>query len=114
MPRKTVPLPAASSGLQGFRDFEELRTNTRPTSADIYAVIRPGPIPPAFSTSNLAGGRRDFTEPLALLADQWVEECQVLYIGLARSGSRRTVLRRLLSQYRRTGAGAADNHASGV
>ena len=53
-------------------------------------------------------------EPLALLADQWVEECQVRYIGLARSGSRRTVLRRRLSPYRRTGAGAADNHAGGV
>lgn len=103
-----------AAGFQGFRTFAELRIDKPPTSAGIYVVVRPSLTRPVFSTSSPAGRSRDFTEPLALLTGKWVDGCQVLYIGLARSGLRRTGLRRRLGQFRRTGAGTAGNHAGGV
>lgn len=102
------------AGFEGFRRFDELRLHRPPSAPGVYMVIRDHTRSPGFASTNSAGRHRDFTEPVERLAEAWVDDCQVLYVGLARSGKRGDGLHRRLKQFRRTGAGRADNHSGGV
>lgn len=69
---------------------------------------------PRFLGHNAAGKARFFSEDVQALEHAWVSGAEVLYIGRAIWGARRDGIHRRLKQYRRTGAGTADNHSGGV
>jgi hypothetical protein len=80
----------------------------------IYVVLRAESSRRAFLTETPAGRAADQTRQPDLLASEWVDGTDVLYIGKANWGSRRDGVWRRLKQYRRTGAGRSDSHLGGV
>jgi hypothetical protein len=104
----------AAAGYEGFVTFAELRQTGATTRPGIYVVTRVPATPPRFLLTNPAGKRRDFTELVPILESEWIEGAEVVYIGLATHGARRDGIHRRLKQFRRTGAGTADNHSGGV
>lgn len=88
-------------GLSGFIPFEKIRVPrvlALPRGNGIYVVIRPGEGAPTILPESLAkGGWYNVTE----LAERWVAESPVLYIGKA-DGRRGTHQR--LKQYSRRGS----------
>ncbi len=77
--------------------------------AGVYVVYRPAPTDPVFLATN-PGGRfkgRDPTVAVELLADKWVRDAHVIYIGKADR------LRVRLRQYARFGAGEPVGHWGG-
>ncbi len=69
---------------------------------------------PTFVSISPAGKAKDFTEQVTHLDEMWIDGAETIYVGLATWGARRDGIHRRLKQYRRTGAGAADNHGGGV
>lgn len=102
------------AGYVGFLTFAEIRTFGATSAPGVYAVLREPAVPPRFLDRSPAGKSCDFTAPVAALEHAWVPGAEVLYIGKATIGARRDGIHRRLKQYRRTGAGAADNHGGGV
>ena len=87
-------------GLHGFIPFgkiREPRVLMLPKGHGIYVVTRIGESPPMILSDSVAKGG---WYPVAALADRWVTESQVLYIGKA-DGSRG--LHQRLKQYARRG-----------
>lgn len=103
-----------AAGYEGFVTFAELRANGAATKPGIYVVVRENAARPTFLPANPAGKTKSFTESIDQLETQWVDAAEVVYIGLATYGARRDGIHRRLKQYRRTGAGTADNHGGGV
>lgn len=101
-------------GYTGFLTFAELRSHGATTKPGIYVVVRDTPDPPQFLPTSPAGKARDFSERVDLLDAAWVEGAEVVYIGRATCGTRKDGIHRRLKQFRRTGAGTADNHGGGV
>lgn len=102
------------AGYEGFLTFDELRSTRAASDPGVYVVLRESAEPPKFLERSPAGKRHDFTAPIATLEQAWVPGAEVLYIGKATWGTRRDGIHRRLKQYRRTGAGTADNHGGGV
>ncbi len=102
------------AGYEGFLPFDELRSTRPTTDPGVYVVLRESNKPPKFLERSPAGKTRDFTAPIATLEQAWVPGSEVLYIGKATWGARQDGIHRRLKQYRRTGAGTADNHDGGV
>lgn len=103
-----------AAGYVGFVTFSELRMHGASTEPGSYVVVRESEDAPRFLEHNAAGKTRSFSEGLHALEQAWVPGAEVVYIGRAIWGSRRDGIHRRLKQYRRTGAGTADNHSGGV
>lgn len=103
-----------AAGYEGFVTFGELRQHGAPTKPGIYIVLRPESVDPSFLSTSPAGKHKDFSEQIERLEQNWIRGAEVVYIGLATHGSRRDGIHRRLKQFRRTGAGTADNHGGGV
>lgn len=103
-----------AAGYQGFVTFSELRGRRAATKPGIYVVLRTVSTAPIFLPTNPAGKSRNFTEQVDRLEQNWLPAAEVIYIGLATHGARRDGIHRRLKQFRRTGAGTADNHGGGV
>lgn len=103
-----------AAGYEGFVTFEDLRQRGASTKPGIYVVVREGSSPPAFLQISPAGKTKAFAERVDRLEAEWVPGAEVVYIGLATRGARRDGIHRRLKQFRRTGAGTADNHGGGV
>lgn len=103
-----------AAGYEGFVTFSELRQTGASKRPGIYVVVREGGLRPQFLATSAAGKSKDFTEQVPLLTAEWIDGAEVVYIGLAMYGARRDGIHRRLKQYRRTGAGTADNHGGGV
>jgi hypothetical protein len=103
-------------GFSGFVPFSELSEFGVPMDAGIYVVLRPNLSAPEFLPRSPAGHfqGRDPSVPLDALADAWVDEAVLLYVGKATTGkSGRRGLRKRLDEYRRHGAGEAVGHWGG-
>jgi hypothetical protein len=102
------------AGYEGFVTFAELRQRGSSTEPGIYIVLRETVSAPLFLSKNSAGKAKDFTERVAHLETEWIPGAETVYIGRATHGTRGDGIHRRLKQYRRTGAGTADNHGGGV
>lgn len=94
------------SGFVGFVRLSESKAAEVPQGPGVYVVYRSSTVRPVFLPENKAG-LRDHTVPVEGLTGKWVEGAQVVYIGKA------IRLRRRIGEYRRFGAGTADNHVGG-
>lgn len=105
-----------AAGYTGFKQFAELQRYTDATrEPGVYVVLRPhAELPPSFLEVSPAGRDFDHTVPIALLAANWINDEEVLYIGQATWGGKRDGLWRRLRQYRMTGEGRRDNHTGGT
>ena len=103
-----------AAGYEGFVTFRELRERGAATKPGIYVVLRNVTTVPMFLPTSPAGKSKDFTEQVDRLEQNWIPAAEIIYIGLATHGTRRDGIHRRLKQFRRTGAGTADNHGGGV
>jgi len=103
-----------AAGYEGYTTFAELRRQRASPRPGIYVVLRTDPTAPTFLRASTAGKLKNFTAPIAVLEQNWIPGAEVVYIGLATHGVRRDGIHRRLKQFRRTGAGTADNHGGGV
>lgn len=103
-----------AAGYEGFVTFRELRSRGATTKPGVYVVLRRATTDPVFLPTNPAGKTKDFTALPVYLSEKWIPGAEVIYIGLATWGARRDGIHRRLKQFRRTGAGTADNHGGGV
>ncbi|WP_022888169.1 hypothetical protein [Agromyces italicus] len=103
-----------AAGYAGFVTFGELRRLGASTKPGVYVVLRSPSTQPTFLPVSPAGKAKSFTEDVAHLQRNWIPGAEVIYIGLATHGARRDGIHRRLKQFRRTGAGTADNHGGGV
>lgn len=94
------------NGFAGFVGLNESEPGDVPQAPGVYVAYRLSTADPVFLPRNGAG-LRDRMVSVDVLADNWVDGVQVLYIG--RTGS----LCRRIDQFRRFGAGIADNHVGG-
>lgn len=94
------------NGFAGFVRLNESSPGDVPRAPGVYVAYRSSAADPEFLPRNKAG-LRDRTVAVDVLADNWVDGVQVVYIG--RTGG----LRRRIHQFRRFGAGIADNHVGG-
>ncbi len=103
-------------GFTGFVRFTELPTADVPTDPGIYVVVRDPSAAVTFAESSVAGSfkHKDPSVALTRLADAWVPDGVVLYIGKAGAGvAGSRGLRRRLDEYRRHGAGEPVGHWGG-
>lgn len=103
-----------AAGYEGFVTFGELRSCGATRRPGVYVVLRRGTTAPVWLPTNPAGKTKNFTALPAYLTEKWFPGAEVIYIGLATSGARRDGIHRRLKQFRRTGAGTAENHGGGV
>lgn len=113
--------PEHPNGFAGFHTISALQSAraTRgggpwgevPEAPGVYLVLRDSDEPPRFLTRGTGGYFKgeDPNVPLDLLADAWVLNARVVYIGMAG----RQTLRRRLRQYVDFGAGKAVGHMGG-
>jgi hypothetical protein len=103
-------------GFSGFVPFSKLHEHGVPSDAGVYVVMRPHLSDPKFLPRSPAGHfkGRDPSVSCDALADAWVDEATLLYVGKATMGkSGRRGLRKRLDEYRRHGAGEAVGHWGG-
>jgi hypothetical protein len=103
-------------GFCGFVPFSQLNQVGVPLDAGIYVVMRPDVSDPEFLPQSPAGHfkGRDPSVSRDALADAWVGEAVLLYVGKATKGKTgRRGLRKRLDEYRRHGAGEAVGHWGG-
>jgi hypothetical protein len=103
-------------GFVGFVPFSALPTSDVPTASGVYVVLRTSDAPPTFTETSEAGrfkGKDPSISP-DVLASNWVEGPEVIYIGKATLGSTgRRGLQKRLDEYRRFGAGEPVGHWGG-
>ncbi|MCH5676189.1 hypothetical protein [Streptomyces gilvus] len=103
-------------GFSGFVPFAKLTEHGVPQEAGTYVVMRPCLSAPEFLERSPAGHfqGRDPSVSREALADAWVDEATLLYVGKATMGkSSRRGIRKRLDEYRRHGAGEAVGHWGG-
>lgn len=96
-------------GFIGFCTWAALERKMIPTGPGVYVVLRNGRLPRKFLATSTGGwfkGKNPTVSP-EMLADAWLDEAEVLYIGKA------TSLQDRLWSYRRFGAGSAASHWGG-
>ena len=86
-----------------------------PDVPGVYVLARVGAAAPAFAPASTGrvGRRGDPSVPLEVLAANWVDAAEVVYIGKAALRSNGAALRKRLREYMRFGQGRADNHWGG-
>jgi len=115
------PSPWSLEALQhgefrGFVRFADLDLAGVPTAPGVYVVVRSSDDAPRFTADSPAGRfkGKDPAVAVDVLAKQWVEGPQVLYIGKATLGSAgRRGLQKRIDEYRRHGAGEPVGHWGG-
>ncbi|WP_066298304.1 hypothetical protein [Arthrobacter luteolus] len=115
----SVPLNKKSlqaDGFTGFRPIADLETNRIPQRQGIFAVLRPAGFEPVFLAESTAGTfkRKNPSVFRAVLADEWVQDADVLFIGKAGPGSKgNRGLRRQIQEYLDFGRGKPPGHWDG-
>lgn len=110
--RKTL----TEQGYCGFVPFSELSESDVPREPGVYVVLRAGSSAPTFLPRSPAGHhkRRDPSVAVDVLAEAWVDDAEIIYVGKASAGKDGgRGLRKRLDEYRRHGAGAAVGHWGG-
>ncbi len=78
-----------AAGFTGFRPIASLDINRIPQRTGIFVIVQPEPAEPHFLAKSTAGifKKKNPTLPAQELAEQWVADAQVLFIGRAGPGS---------------------------
>lgn len=77
-------------GFTGFRPITALEINRIPQRQGIFAVLRPEGFEPRFLGKSTAGTfkKKNPSLPESALADEWVPDADILFIGKAGAGSK--------------------------
>lgn len=103
-------------GFTGFRPLKSLDINRIPHRQGIFVVLLPTGFEAKFLTKSSAGTfkKKNPTLPQAELAEQWVEDAEVLFIGKASPGSKgNRGLRRQVQEFVDFGKGKPPGHWDG-
>lgn len=86
MNRKTLK----DEGFAGFRPLEDLDINRIPQRQGMFVILRPEGFEPRYLAKSTAGVFKKKNPSLskAALADEWVADADILYIGKASPGSK--------------------------
>ncbi len=96
----TILQDLQAKGFRGFVPVGALRSGTSviPEIQGVYLVIRTADVPPVFLSKGSGGffKGKDPNVPLSNLSANWVEDEQVVYIGMTRSSLRKRIRTYLL------------------
>jgi hypothetical protein len=110
--RKTLK----DAGFAGFRTFGGLEIMRVPQGTGVFAVLKPDGFEPRFLKKSTAGifKKKDPSLPAPALAEEWVGEADVLYLGKAGPGSKgNRGLRRQVQEFLDFGEGKPPGHWDG-
>lgn len=114
--RARIRTEAGYRGFEGFIPLSLVRSHLKeiPTKPGVYIVLRRGGSMPQFRKKSDAGWFKglDPAYPLDVLQRKWVPGAEIIYVGKAGPGSRRT-LRRRISELVRFGSGEGIGHRGG-
>ena len=105
-----------ADGFTGFRPIADLETNRIPQRQGIFVVLRPAGFEPVFLAESTAGTfkRKNPSVSRDVLAAEWVEDADVLFVGKAGPGSKgNRGLRRQIQEYLDFGRGKPPGHWDG-
>ena len=103
-------------GFTGFRALKDLEINRIPQKPGIFAVLTPEGFRPQFLARSAAGTfkKKDPTLKADVLAAEWVDGAEVLYVGKAGPGSKgNRGLRRQIQEFVDFGNGKPPGHWDG-
>ncbi|MDQ0681003.1 hypothetical protein QFZ30_004385 [Arthrobacter pascens] len=103
-------------GFAGFRTFGSLEIMRIPQGTGVFAVLQPEGFKPRFLKKSTAGifKKKDPSIPGPALADEWVEDADILYFGKAGPGSKgNRGLRRQIQEFLDFGKGKPPGHWDG-
>lgn len=98
-----------AEGFEGFVSWTTLRQRDLPGEGGVYVVLHESGALPEFLDKSVGGHfkAKDPTVAVRVLAKEWIEGAQVVYIGKA------TSLRNRIWQYRQFGVGRPIGHWGG-
>lgn len=98
-----------AEGFEGFVSWATLSQRDLPHGGGVYVVLRESGAPYEFLGKSVGGHfkAKDPTVAVQVLANEWIEDAQVVYIGKA------TSLRSRIWQYRQFGTGRPVGHWGG-
>ncbi len=105
-----------ADGFTGFRPLDALEINRIPQRQGLFAVLRPAGFEPRFLRISTAGvfKKKNPSLPKDELAERWVPEADILYIGKASQGAQgNRGLRRQISEFMDFGNGKPPGHWDG-
>jgi len=105
-----------ADGFTGFRTIASLETNRIPQKPGIFAVLKPESFQKQFLAKSTAGvfKKKDPSLKAEALADEWVDDADVLYVGKAGQGSKgNRGLRRQIQEFVDFGNGKPPGHWDG-
>lgn len=104
------------AGFAGFRTLADVEINRIPQAPGIFAVLQPEGFQVQFLAKSTAGvfKKKDPSLPAAMLAAEWVDGAEVLYVGKAGPGSKgNRGLRRQIQEFLDFGQGKPPGHWDG-
>ena len=105
-----------TEGFTGFRPIGGLEANRIPQRQGIFAVLRPAGHEAVFLAASTAGTfkRKNPSVSRGMLAEEWVEDADILFIGKAGPGSKgNRGLRRQIQEFVDFGQGKPPGHWEG-